>query len=129
MKERLRRLGPPLWLFAAGAWIAMAVGAVATGTSLDLGRLQRMQPLIGTLLAAYLATDAAQTPTQAELPGHLGRREQQVAQLVATGRSNKEIAAQLELSEFTVRNQLHSVFRKLGVTSRAALAARLGSRR
>lgn len=39
VKERLRRLGPPLWLFAAGAWIAMAVGALVTGTALDLGRL------------------------------------------------------------------------------------------
>ena len=33
--DRLRRLGPPLWLFAAAAWVAMAVAAVATGTPLD----------------------------------------------------------------------------------------------
>jgi CubicO group peptidase (beta-lactamase class C family)/peptidoglycan/LPS O-acetylase OafA/YrhL len=37
--DRLRRLGPPLWLFAAVAWAAMAVGALATGTSLEPGRV------------------------------------------------------------------------------------------
>ncbi len=37
--DRLRRLGPPLWLFAAVAWVAMAVGAAASGTSLEVTRL------------------------------------------------------------------------------------------
>jgi CubicO group peptidase (beta-lactamase class C family)/peptidoglycan/LPS O-acetylase OafA/YrhL len=37
--SRLRRLGPPLWLFGAFAWMVMAWGARASGTSLDLGRV------------------------------------------------------------------------------------------
>lgn len=34
--DRVRRIGPPLWLFAAVAWAVMAVAAARTGTDLDL---------------------------------------------------------------------------------------------
>ena len=49
--------------------------------------------------------------------------EREVVALVATGRSNAEIAAMLLVSPGTVRTHLRSVFAKLGVTSRTALAA------
>lgn len=55
----------------------------------------------------------------------LSRREADVALLIARGASNKSIAAELELSPHTARRHTESVFRKVGVTSRAALAARL----
>jgi DNA-binding NarL/FixJ family response regulator len=50
-------------------------------------------------------------------------RQTEIAQLVALGRSNREIAAALYLSEKTVENHLARAFAKLGVSSRAALAA------
>jgi DNA-binding NarL/FixJ family response regulator len=50
-------------------------------------------------------------------------RQLEIAQLVARGRSNREIAAALFLSEKTVENHLARAFAKLGVNSRAALAA------
>jgi DNA-binding CsgD family transcriptional regulator len=53
----------------------------------------------------------------------LTRREIEVAGLVTTGKSNREIAAELFLSEKTVESHLSNVFTKLGVTSRAAVAA------
>lgn len=37
--SRVRRIGPPLWLFGAVAWLAMAVGASRSGTSLDPSRV------------------------------------------------------------------------------------------
>jgi DNA-binding CsgD family transcriptional regulator len=55
----------------------------------------------------------------------LSPREEQIARLAATGRSDKEIAAQLFLSPRTVRNHLDRAMRKLGVHKRAAVAARL----
>jgi len=52
----------------------------------------------------------------------LSQRQIEVAELVAQGLSSKEVAARLGLSEATVRNHLSILFRKLGVSSRIALA-------
>jgi DNA-binding NarL/FixJ family response regulator len=46
-----------------------------------------------------------------------------VLQLVATGRTNRSIAAELFLSEKTVARHLSNIFTKLGVSSRAAATA------
>jgi DNA-binding CsgD family transcriptional regulator/tetratricopeptide (TPR) repeat protein len=50
--------------------------------------------------------------------------EQQVADLVAAGSTNREVAARLFISIRTVETHLASVYRKLGVRSRSELAAR-----
>ena len=52
-------------------------------------------------------------------------QELQIAVLVAEGRRNREIAATLFLSVRTVEFHLGRVFRKLGVTGRTQLAARM----
>jgi DNA-binding NarL/FixJ family response regulator len=51
----------------------------------------------------------------------LSKREQQVAQLVSQGLSNREIAQQLKLSEHTIKNYLFHIFEKLGMSSRVEL--------
>jgi DNA-binding CsgD family transcriptional regulator len=61
--------------------------------------------------------------TRPLLPGGLTEREVEVLRLVATGRSNPEIAATLVLSEKTVARHLSNIFGKLEVTSRTAAAA------
>jgi DNA-binding CsgD family transcriptional regulator len=53
------------------------------------------------------------------------RREQEILDLVAEGRTNAEIAAALWLAPGTVRRHLENVFRKLGVHTRTAAVARL----
>ena len=53
----------------------------------------------------------------------LSPREREIAELVAEGRTNREIAALLFLSEKTVESHLSKAFAKLDVSSRAALAA------
>jgi DNA-binding NarL/FixJ family response regulator len=54
----------------------------------------------------------------AELTG----REREIVELAAGGRTNKQIAATLYLSEKTVENHLSRIFPKLGVRSRVELA-------
>ena len=46
-----------------------------------------------------------------------------MARLIAEGRSNKEIAAQLVISQRTAENHVEHILTKLGFTSRAQVAA------
>ena len=60
-------------------------------------------------------------------PYDLTPRELEVMQLVARGRSNRQIADELVVSEKTVKNHVHNVYMKLGVERRAeAIAKWLG---
>jgi two-component system NarL family response regulator len=70
-----------------------------------------------------------------ELPAHAGdldvhslsAREQEVAHHASEGLSNREIAKRLVVSEATIKAQLSSVFRKLGLKGRSQLIARYHS--
>ena len=53
----------------------------------------------------------------------LSRRELEVLRLVAAGRTNREIAATLVISEHTVARHVQNIFAKLGLSSRAAATA------
>jgi predicted ATPase/DNA-binding CsgD family transcriptional regulator len=53
----------------------------------------------------------------------LTARELQVARLIARGRSNKQIAAELVISQRTAENHVEHILTKLGFTSRAQVAA------
>jgi DNA-binding CsgD family transcriptional regulator len=59
----------------------------------------------------------------AEHPGGLTEREAEVLQLVAAGRTNKEIARQLLIADKTVARHLSNIFAKTGSTTRTAAAA------
>jgi DNA-binding CsgD family transcriptional regulator len=59
----------------------------------------------------------------AGVTGGLTAREAEVLRLVATGRTNRAIAAELVLSERTVDRHVSNIFTKLGVSSRAAATA------
>jgi len=52
----------------------------------------------------------------------LTQRELQIVQATSEGRTNKEIASALDISEFTVKHHLAKIFDKLGVYSRLELA-------
>jgi DNA-binding CsgD family transcriptional regulator len=67
--------------------------------------------------------------TQARLPGPLTKRENEVAMLVAAGKTNQEIAASLYISPRTVERHVGSALMKLGFRSRAQLAAEVSAGR
>jgi DNA-binding CsgD family transcriptional regulator len=56
----------------------------------------------------------------------LSPREHEIARLVAKGHQNKAIAAVLDISVWTVCTHLRRIFAKFGVSTRAAMVARLG---
>ncbi|WP_063045155.1 protein kinase domain-containing protein [Nocardia pseudovaccinii] len=71
---------------------------------------------------AYALGEApAATPAASEL--QLTKREQQVADLVAQGLTNKQIAAKLVISQRTADGHVEHILSKLGFTSRAQIAA------
>ena len=52
----------------------------------------------------------------------LSRREQQVADAAARGLSNRQIAAELQISSETVKRHLSSIYSKLALPGRVVLA-------
>jgi len=52
----------------------------------------------------------------------LSQREREIVGLVAQGFKNKEMAEKMFISEQTVKNHLHNIFDKLGVSDRLELA-------
>ena len=62
-------------------------------------------------------------------PAELTRRELEILRLVAAGRSNADIAAELVISALTVKNHVSNILAKLGIRNRTAAAvyaARMG---
>ncbi len=74
--------------------------------------------------AGQIIAHLRQLESQEEAPAFKGlsRRELQVMALVAKGQSNREIGAQLNLSEGTVRNYVSSIMEKLGLRNRIEIA-------
>ena len=68
-------------------------------------------------------------PDPADLAGaprtvHLTSREREVAELIVQGRTNREIAEALVLSERTVDSHVRNIMGKLEINSQAQIAAR-----
>ena len=61
--------------------------------------------------------ELAPPPRTESKPG-LTARQRQLVELVALGLTNKEIASQLNLSEFTVKNHLHRIMKQMDVDTR-----------
>jgi DNA-binding CsgD family transcriptional regulator len=88
--------------------------------------LQIFDQLGAPLWAEKAAVELARIPGRGRADGELSETERRVAELVASGLSNKEIAAKLFVTVRTVEGNLTRIYRKLGVRSRTELAARLG---
>lgn len=98
------------------AEISRAVHAAAAGQAV-------LDPVVHSrLLAAagpppQAADGRAETP--ADLPDDLTPREAEVLKLIAGGLSNQEIAAELVVSEATVKTHINHVYSKVGARDRA----------
>ena len=93
--------------------IARAVHAAAAHQSL-------LDPVVqAKLLEALGAAAPVPAPAPRQLPDELTPREAEVLSLIARGLSNREIAAQLFVSEATVKTHVNHVFAKIGARDRA----------
>ncbi len=102
--------------------------------NLEAARLRSMIEAVGRGEAAITPATAARIigelarPTSpasaAPEPDHLTEREVEVLELVTAGLRNKEIAAQLGISENTAKFHLRNILEKLHAGSRTELAAR-----
>jgi DNA-binding CsgD family transcriptional regulator len=107
-------------LSQAEALATAALGPARFGVELARGNALSREAAVA--LALCEASSSAGHPASSGLE-FLGKREAEVAQLVAEGLSNKQIAASLFISEHTVDSHLRKIMFKLGVNSRAGVAA------
>lgn len=136
--EAWRRLGRPY--VRAEALLHAAMGAARAGDREGAGaRLREAHPLATALRAAPLVARIESLARRVGAPLHgragsdkrrpgtgspaLTRRELEVLRLVAAGRSNRDIAAELFISAKTVSVHVSNILPKLGVSTRAEAAA------
>jgi len=135
---------PSKW--AAGA-LASAFGLQITGLLLQRSSIASVLAAAGSLIfvivvlrllsvasrqendrsrgaAARLAASMAELGTLDDQSQPLTKRERQVAELVAEGRSAREIARQLHIGRRTVETHVARAYAKLGITSRIELILR-----
>jgi DNA-binding CsgD family transcriptional regulator len=79
------------------------------------------------LWAEKAAAELARIPGRGRASGELTETERRVAELVAEGLSNKEVAARLFVSVRAVEANLSKIYAKLGIRSRTELGGRLRS--
>ncbi|OYD70514.1 non-specific serine/threonine protein kinase [Rhodococcus sp. OK302] len=96
-----------------------ALGEKAFGAARRQGRLMGMDGAVAYALGRQ-SPDATRTAGQST---DLTKREREVADLVAQGLTNKQIAAKLVISIRTAQGHVEHVLTKLGFTSRAQIAA------
>ena len=97
---------------APAAEVAAAVRSVANEEAVCPPRLCR-------ILFECLARQAFQMPKlYSKQKLGLTRREQQLVEMISCGLTNKEIASELNLSDQTVKNHIHRILQKLGVSDR-----------
>ena len=124
---RERGLSFPILFMTGHADVSMAVQAMKSGAADFIEKPFKDQMVLDAVAAAIRrsaeALDQAGRREQAQAAlNALSPRESEVARLVALGQPNKQIAAELGISEKTVHIHRQHVMEKAGVSSAAELA-------
>lgn len=136
----LRRAGDPTPVLILAAELDDASLVAAVGLGVDAIVLKHTEPAaldraIGTVMAGQraiamdlmerafaAATRAGDAMTESDLLATLSLRDRAIAQGVADGLRNREIAERLNISEGAVKINLHRLYDRLGLANRTALA-------
>ena len=139
----LRQNGTRPWVILAGAdpddaWAVQALkcgarGILAKSATVETlvkavrlvhqGQVWANHRVLTLMVEELAARSAGAVPVDAALRSRLSRREQDIAQLIASGLSNQEAARRLDITEATVKAHLTHIFQKLTLRGRGQLAA------
>jgi DNA-binding NarL/FixJ family response regulator len=103
-----------------GEWLARASGAGINAAIAKSAHLASIGMLVREVVAGniYHAFGVAPVEPEPAAAAELTSREMEILQLVAAGMSNGRIAAQLWVTEQTVKFHLSNIYRKLGLANR-----------
>jgi DNA-binding NarL/FixJ family response regulator len=135
--EEMRSADPSLPILVISAWssrdaVLSALKAGATGYVLkerdDMEVLLSIRsvlrggapidPFIAQRILELLPGSVPESAAASTSQNALSGRERQILQLVSAGMSNREIAAKLSLSRYTIECHIKHIYRKLAVSSR-----------
>lgn len=127
LAAELKRRGSPtrvviLTTFARGGYLRRALDAGAAGYLLKDAPAERLADAIRRVHAGLRAVDPELAAAAWEDSDPLTDRERQVLRLAGEGQSSARIAAELHLSEGTVRNYLSEAISKVGAENRVEAA-------
>jgi predicted ATPase/DNA-binding CsgD family transcriptional regulator len=123
LRAILRVAVPARMQISNEAWVdeaRTALGHEMFDTMLSSGQAMSADDAVRYALSLQ---QSSSTDTLASLWSPLTRREQEVARLVARGRSNRQIAAELVVTEATAAKHVENIREKLGLSSRTQIAA------
>jgi DNA-binding CsgD family transcriptional regulator len=126
--------GPPVLVYFRRDGAIVAGGALLRDSRVEpfdtrtVRLLRQLHPLLEDALSGT-AAGAVEPGRDPLLAAGLTVRETEVAELVADGATNADIAGGLGMSEATVKTHLTRVYAKLGLRSRTQLAVALGGGR
>ncbi len=106
-----------------GYGLALRTAGDEEGATFEIRAAKTVFEQLGAAPDAARAAAALRGGEVEALPAGLSAREAEVLREVASGKTNREIAASLVISEHTVARHLQNIFAKTGVTSRSAATA------
>jgi DNA-binding CsgD family transcriptional regulator len=77
-----------------------------------------LSPPVVTALVAWLHNGGGSAARQSRQDPRLTTREIEIMELISAGLNNRRIADRLVISEKTVKNHVHSIYKRLGATGR-----------
>jgi DNA-binding CsgD family transcriptional regulator len=125
----------PIWEGRARAALGEALAgqgasdaaAVQYGRAKGLFAASGARALHTAVVGQQRSLGARQPRARTGQPGALTTRQREIAELVAQGLTNRQVAERLFMSPKTVDAHLSQIFSRLGISSRAALASRLAA--
>lgn len=109
--------------FQSPQYVAKAIGLGARGFLLKTAPTEKIAEAVRRVAAGGIAFHIDSSEMQPETDALLTSRERQIVAAIASGQTNKGIAHRLQISPKTVEWHIARLYARLGVRSRAELAA------